>query len=431
MRTIGDFPKKNRPIRVLQFGGGVFLRGFFDWMLQKANNAGVYDGDAVIVRSRTHGADPLAAQNFRYTHVARDGAYTDITVIDSIAGSVDAAGDYRSFLKLAELSSLEIIVSNTTEAGIVYEACPRPTDICPNTFPAKLTSFLYHRFMLGGAGLLILPCELIARNGECLREIVLRHASDWELGEDFSAWVISACSFRNTLVDRIVSGAPAEGEDLGLGYADDLVSTSEYFHLFVIEGEEDARLPFARVGLHVKWVPSVEDYRTVKVRILNGAHTSMIPYAMLLGLETVGDCLRDERTASHLRGCLEEILLSMDGDEGENRAYAAEVLTRFANPYIRHLCAAISLNSVSKFRVRVLPSILAYREKKGEMPKHLLFALAMLIRFYRNGTPRDDESTIARMRSGDIFALLSDVDLWGVSLTEYAEEVAHYADTSL
>ncbi|MBO7175912.1 MAG: tagaturonate reductase, partial [Clostridia bacterium] len=149
MRTIGDFPKKNRPIRVLQFGGGVFLRGFFDWMLQKANNAGVYDGDAVIVRSRTHGADPLAAQNFRYTHVARDGAHTDITVIDSIAGSVDAAGDYRSFLKLAELSSLEIIVSNTTEAGIVYEACPRPTDICPNTFPAKLTAFLYHRFMLG------------------------------------------------------------------------------------------------------------------------------------------------------------------------------------------------------------------------------------------------------------------------------------------
>ena len=431
MRTIGDFPKKNRPIRVLQFGGGVFLRGFFDWMLQKANNAGVYDGDAVIVRSRTHGEDPLAVQNFRYTHAARDGAHTDITVIDSIAGSVDAMGDYNAFLKLAELPSLEVIASNTTEAGIVYEACPCPTDRCPAAFPAKLTAFLYHRFRCGGAGLLILPCELIERNGDALREIVLRHASDWELGEDFAAWIVSACSFRNTLVDRIVSGAPAEGEDLGLNYADSLVNTSEYFHLFVIEGEEDARLPFARAGLNVKWVSSVEDYRTVKVRILNGAHTSMIPYAMLLGLETVGDCLRNERTAVHLRRCLEEILVSMDGDAEENRAYAAEVLTRFANPYIRHLCAAISLNSVSKFRVRVLPSILAYREKTGRVPHQLLFALATLIRFYRVGTPRDDEETIARMCSGDMSALLADTALWGVSLTEYAEEVARYADTSL
>ena len=322
MRTIGNLPKKNRPIRVLQFGGGVFLRGFFDWMLQKANDAGVYDGDAVIVRSRTHGADPLAVQNFRYTHVARDGAHTDVTVIDSIADSVDAMGDYDAFLKLAELPSLEVIVSNTTEAGIVYEACSCPTDACPAAFPAKLTAFLHHRFMMGGAGLLILPCELIERNGEILREIVLQHAADWGLGEDFAAWVVSDCSFRNTLVDRIVSGAPAEGEDLGLDYVDELVNTSEYFHLFVIEGAEDARLPFARAGLNVKWVTSVEDYRTVKVCILNGAHTSMIPYAMLLGLETVGDCLRDDRTAAHLRLCLEEILTSMDGNAEENSAYA-------------------------------------------------------------------------------------------------------------
>ena len=280
-------------------------------------------------------------------------------------------------------------------------------------------------------GLLILPCELIERNGDILRDTVLRHAADWALGEDFAAWVNTACSFRNTLVDRIVSGAPTVGENPGLAWEDDLVNTSEYFHLFIIEGQEDARLPFARIGLNIKWVESVEAWRTVKVRILNGAHTSMIPYAMLLGIETVGDCLRDARTRAHLDACLVQILRSMDGDEAENRAYAAQVLTRFENPYIRHLCAAISLNSVSKFRVRVLPSILAYREKTGESPEHLLFALCMLIRFYREGNPNDSASVIETFRTRTVPELLADADIWGVSLTEYAEEVARYADTSL
>ena len=155
MKHIKDYPKKSRPIRVVQFGGGVFLRCFFDWMLQKANDAGVYDGAAVIVRSRTRGADPLAAQNFQYTHIARDGAHTDVTVVDSIAGSVDAAGDYEAFLRLAEIPTLETVVSNTTEAGIVYEKCSRPMDSCPESFPAKLTALLYRRFSIGGAGLLI------------------------------------------------------------------------------------------------------------------------------------------------------------------------------------------------------------------------------------------------------------------------------------
>lgn len=429
MKHIKDHPKQERPVRVLQFGGGVFLRGFVDWMVQKANDAGAYDGNVVIVRSRTRGEDPLAAQNYNYTHVARDGEHTDVTLVDCIAGSVDAAGDYEGFLALAELPTVEVIVSNTTEAGIVYEKCPRPTDACPASYPAKLTALLYRRFSSGGAGLLILPCELIERGGEILREIVLRHAKDWALGEDFETWVRTACSFRNTLVDRIVSGAPTAGDDFCLDYADDLVNTSEYFHLFVIEGEEDARLPLTKIGLNVKWVTSAEDYRTVKVRILNGAHTAMIPYAMLLGLETVGDCLADERTKAHLSGCLEEILTSMDGDAAENRAYADEVLTRFANPYIHHLCRAISLNSVSKFRVRDLPSILAYHKRTGQMPPHLLFAFGMLIRFYKLGTPQDDAGVIEALRTRTVGELLSDVSLWGADLTEYAEEVVKYADT--
>lgn len=431
MKHIKDIPTPNRPIRVVQFGGGVFLRGFFDWMMQKANNTGVYDGNAVIVRSRTGGIDPLQKQNFNYTHVSRDASHTDITTVDCIAGSVDAAGDYAAFLALAELPTLEVIVSNTTEAGIVYEACPCPQDACPASYPAKLTEFLHRRFTVGGEGLLILPCELIEGNGDTLRDIVLRHAKDWALEEAFIRWVDTACSFRNTLVDRIVSGAPAAGEHIALGYADEMINTSEYFHLFVIEGAEDPRLPFARAGMNVKWVPSVDDYRTIKVRILNGAHTSMIPYAMLCGLETVGDCLQDKRTRRHLQACLAEILISMDGDADENRAYANQVMERFANPYIHHLCRAISLNSVSKFRVRVLPSILAYHKKTGKLPEHLLFSFGMLIRFYRFGEPQDDAAVIEKFRTRTTAELLADESLWGQSLTEYLEEVECDANTSV
>jgi tagaturonate reductase len=175
----------------------------------------------------------------------------------------------------------------------------------------------------------------------------------------------------------------------------------------------------------------VEDYRTVKVRILNGAHTSMIPYAMLCGVETVGECLQDERTADHLRACLAEILCSMEGDAAENRAYADAVLERFANPYIRHLCKAISLNSVSKFKVRVLPSILAYKQKTKKSPAQLLFALAMLVKFYKEGTPTDDEAVIRRFKTASVAELLSDAALWGVSLAEYVAEVEQYANSPL
>lgn len=429
MEHIKDHAKPCRPVRVVQFGGGVFLRGFFDWMLQKVNDAGVYNGSAVIVRSRTSGADPLAEQNFNYTHLARDGANTDVTLVDCIAGSVDAAGDYDAFLKLAEIPTLEVIVSNTTEAGITYENCTRQGGKCPKSYPAKLTELLYARYQSGLGGLLVVPCELIEQNGDKLCEIVLRHAADWGLEAEFSDWVRSECDFRNTLVDRIVSGKPDGAVELP--YADGLVNCSEYFHLFVIGGTPDPRLPLEKAGLNVKWVPSVEDYRTVKVRILNGAHTSMIPYALLCGVETVGECLADSRTAAHLRACLDEILTSMDGDPFENSAYADAVLQRFANPYIRHLCKAISLNSVSKFKVRVLPSILAYKQKTGKAPQHLLFALAMLIRFYKEGTPGDDAAVIERLQSASVSELLADESLWGVSLAEFAEEVAAYANSSL
>ncbi|MBQ8162891.1 MAG: tagaturonate reductase [Clostridia bacterium] len=420
--------KPKRPIKVIQFGGGVFLRGFFDWMLQKANEAHVYCGNAVIVRSRTNGEDPLKGQNFNYTHLARDAKHNDISLIDSIAYSISANENYDQFLALAENPEADVIVSNTTEAGIVYEKCAFAPDTCPKSFPAKLTALLYRRFEKGLDGMLILPCELIENNGDILKDIVLRHAQEWKLGEAFYDFVKNKCSFRNTLVDRIVSGKP--DSDIELGYIDEHINTSEYFHLFVIEGESDERLPFDKIGLNVRFVPSVSLYRTIKVRILNGAHTSMIPYALLCGVETVGECLENGIISEHLKQCLAEIVDSLDIERSETEEYAAKVLERFSNPYIHHRCASIALNSVSKFRVRVLPSILEYEKKYQKAPSRLLFSLSKLIEFYKNGTPNDSPDIMKKMKDATLTQILSNTELWGEDISRFEKEVEMYADTS-
>ena len=402
------FPESTRPITVAQFGGGVFLRGFFDWMLQVANNRGLYHGNAVIIRAKTLGEDPLARHGYHYTQLMQDGTHDERLVVDSIAGSIQGR-DAEALLALATLPGLSVVVSNTTEAGIVYIPTLYQKDEMPESFPARLARMLYARYQAGLEGLLVLPCELIEDNGEMLARYVKQHAKDWQLDEGFFTWLDASCSFRNTLVDRIVSGVPD---------GDPSINHSEYFHLWAIEGALDARLPFAEAGLNIKWVPDLSVYRTRKVRILNGAHTSMIPYALSLGIPTVGACMQDARTREHLEGCMQEIVLSLGEDNrGEIAAYADAVLSRFSNPYIEHRCEAIALNSVSKFRVRVLPSILAYHKITGTYPRQLLFAFASLIRFYREGAPRDEAEVIYKMRTLALVDLLRDIGLWGEDLT--------------
>lgn len=416
-----------RPIRVIQFGGGVFLRGFFDWMLQKANDSGVMDADAYIVRSRTRGIDPLAAHDYRYTQICRDGAHCEVTRIDCIAGSVDASQDRAGFEALAVLDTVEVVVSNTTEAGITYQTCPPPTEALPETYPAKLAHLLWLRYRAGLKGLLVVPCELIEHNGDTLRDAVLQHGRDWDLGEGFAEYVNRQCRFCNTLVDRIVSGKPDSERLPEIPWEESEYNESEYFHLFVIEGEEDSRLPFAKIGLNVKWVEDITPYRTLKVRILNGAHTSTVPYALTKGVATVGEFMKHPTLRAHLEACVfDEILPTLDFDAAEARAYANEVLSRFENPYLCHYCSAIAQNSTSKFRVRVLPSMRAYRERFGKMPPHLTLALAKLIALYRTDPPREEESALAAMCTQSTEALLQNTALWGEDLSAWTEEVLSY-----
>lgn len=428
MHTLAEYRKPIRPERIIQFGGGGFLRGFFDWMLQKINETGEFCGSAVIVRSIDAGADGDAfrTQNCNYTHILRGTEGVETTLVDSVSRCLNATADFDAYLALADQPELRFVVSNTTEAGIVFSEEDRFSDAPPKHFPAKVTRLLYRRFENGLPGFVFLPCELIERNGDVLRDCILRYAALWGLGEAFCRYVTEENVFTNTLVDRINTGYPKENAP-ALGYEDKLLNTSEFYHLWVIETELDLEreLPFSAAGLNVIVTrDGLARYRTRKVRILNGAHTSLVPHALLSGFATVKECVDDADMRAYLeRAVFDEIIPTLDLPREELVSYAESVLTRFSNPYIRHYLADISLNSVSKFKVRVLPSILAYYERFGKAPETLTFAFRRLIEFYRVGTTRDDPAVTELMKTRSVREILENRELWGEDLSFLAEVI--------
>ena len=427
-----NFEKKQRTERVIQFGEGGFLRGFVDWMLQKINEKSDFDGSGVVVQPIEQGmCDMLSAQNCVYTHVCRGVEGVDTTVVDVISRCVKPYEDFDAYLALAEQPEMRFIVSNTTESGIVFSADDKITDAPPKSFPAKVTLLLKKRYELGLGGFIFLPCELINRNGDNLKKCILQYADLWSLGDGFKAWVEQDNVFTNTLVDRINTGYP-RGEDLGLGYEDNMANTSEFFHLWVIETDFDldAEMPFSKTDLNVIITPDkLEMYRTRKVRILNGAHTSLVPYALLSGLDTVKSCLDDETMSAHLKKCVfDEIIPTLDLPHDELLSYANSVVERFSNPYIKHYLSAIALNSVSKFKVRVLPSILEYIKRYNKMPETLLFAFAKLIDFYKTDMTNDDADVVEFMKNNDTAAILANEALWGQDLSHLTPEVEKYVN---
>jgi len=425
-----NFEKKQRVEKVIQFGEGGFLRGFVDWMLQKVNDSSDFNGSVVVVQPIEQGmCDMLTEQNCVYTHIIRGVEGVDKTVVDVISRCVKPYEDFAAYLALAENPDFRFVVSNTTESGIVFSNEDKITDAPPKTFPAKITLLLKRRFELGLPGFVFLPCELIDRNGDNLKKCILKYADLWNLDDAFKAWVESDNVFTNTLVDRINTGYP-KGEQLDLGYEDNMVNTSEFFHLWVIETDFDLdrELPFSKADLNVIITPDkLEMYRTRKVRILNGAHTSLVPYALLSGFDTVKSCIDDKVMYEHIRKCVfDEIIPTLDLPKDELDSYAKSVLERFGNPYIKHYLSSIALNSVSKFKVRVLPSILEYIKRYNKMPETLLFAFAKLIEFYKTDMTSDAPEVVEFMKSHNTAEILANAELWGEDLSRLTPEVEKY-----
>lgn len=385
------------PERVLQFGEGNFLRAFADWMFHQMNKKGLFNGRVVVVQPV--GQDKVALLN------EQDGLFTlslrgmqegkavvEEEIISSVSRCINVYSEWSQYLACAENSDIEFVISNTTESGIVYHPGDRPEDQPPVSFPGKLAVYLHHRYKYFNGdprkGLVILPCELIEQNGEHLKRIILQLSDEWGWSSEFKAWLETSNYFLNTLVDRVVSGFPAEEiEEIWgrLGYIDRLVDVGEFFHLWVIEGPAHlaGRLPFDKAGLNVVWTDDLTPYRTLKVRILNGAHLCCAPAAFLAGVETVRGMVDHDAWGKFARRVIfDEIVPSIDLANETSIEYARVVLERFGNPFIKHPLKNILLNAVSKFKVRVLPSIISYIEKNGHIPPKMCFSLAALIALY-------------------------------------------------
>lgn len=386
------------PEKVLQFGEGNFLRCFVDWMFQQLNKKAGFNGSVVVVQPIDKGmVNMLNEQDGLYTVYLRGlkNGKPESTheVVDVISRGINPYEDFQAYLKTAEQADIRYVISNTTEAGIAYNENDKATDAPPVSYPAKLAVWLYHRYKTfngdAAKAVHVIPCELIEKNADNLKRIILQLAQKWNYEEGFSNWLNNACTFNNTLVDRIVPGYPREriAEITSeLSYEDKQVVEGEPFHLWVIEASEllQKELPFPSIGLDVLYVKDITPYRTRKVRILNGAHTALVPVAYLYGIDTVRESVEDPVIGKYLRDTIfNEIIPTLDLPKEELEQFANEVINRFRNPYIKHLLMSIALNSWSKFETRVLPSILEYKKRKESIPQHLAFSLAATIAFYK------------------------------------------------
>lgn len=422
--------------KIIQFGTGNFLRGFADYFVDKLNKDNLFDGKIVIVSpTNSKTVNLLNSQSCRYNLYLRGiengKEICNRTEINSVNRSINPYENFESYIELAKNPDFRFIISNTTEAGITFSPDDKLSDRPAKTFPAKLTQLLYARYKTGLDGFVIFACELIDNNAKELEKCVIKYAKLWELENDFCDWITSHNAFCNTLVDRIVTGYPKD--DAGqmcaeIGYDDALLNTAEPYHLWVIEGNYENELPLQKAGLNVIWTDNAAPYKKMKVRILNGSHTSLVFLSLLCGVQTVSDSLNDEQLKQFLNVCLFDYILPLLGESEENRNFADAVLERFANPYIKHMWSAISLNSVSKFTARVLPSITDYINKNNALPKPLVFSLACLIEYYKNNDVSDDKEAVDYIKNNTVEDILSNTQLWNCDLSSMTQLVNESLD---
>ncbi|SEW28920.1 tagaturonate reductase [[Clostridium] fimetarium] len=417
----------DRPVKVLQFGEGNFLRAFVDYMFDVTNEKTDFNGGVVIVKPIQFGnLDRFHEQECQYTLQLRgfeNGQPKKVTrIITSVVDAVAAIEDYQKYEDYAKCETLRFVVSNTTEAGIVFDETDDFNALPPKTYPGKLTKILFDRFKaFNGAqdkGLILIPCELIADNGINLKKCIMQFVDLWELGDEFKAWLESACSFCSTLVDRIVPGYPRDEADAlceEFGYEDQLIVTAEIFGLWVIESDKDLdalrkELPFNEAGLPVVFTKDHHPYKERKVRILNGSHTSFVLASFLAGNDLVKQSMDDPTIRKYMEETLfDEVIPTLSLSPEDCKEFAAAVSERFQNPFIKHKLLDISLNSVSKWEARCLPSFLGYVEKFGKLPKYLTFSIAALMSFYTS--QKAGEMSLVGNRNGEEYTIRDDKDV--------------------
>ncbi len=415
---------ENAPEKVLQFGEGNFLRAFVNYWFDISNERAGWNGKCCLVQPIAPGlANLINEQEGLYTLYLRgteNGQKVDRKrVISSVSRCLNPyeAKGFEEMMKVAVSDDLEYIVSNTTEAGIVYDPACGPDDMPCSSFPGKLTQVLYKRWQAGKSGLVILSCELIDNNGKELLKCVNQYIDQWGLEQDFRGYVNQKCTFCSTLVDRIVPGRIRDAAEVARleaenGYADPLTDVGEVFGVWNIEGPAwlEEQLPFKRAGVNCPVVPDVTPYKKRKVRILNGAHTGFVLGAYLGGYDIVRDCMHDDAVRGYMNKMLfDEILPILPLPKEDVEGFAAAVQDRFNNPFINHELLSISLNSTSKWRARNMPSFLEYIEKYGKLPTCLTMSFAAYIAFFSNDIQElNDAGLVCRRPKGNTYTCSDD-----------------------
>ena len=415
---------KDAPEKVMQFGEGNFLRAFVNYWFDVSNEKAGWNGKCVLVQPIAQGLTQLInEQEGLYTLYLRgteNGQKVDRKrVISSVSRCINPyeAEGFASMMELAVSDDLEYVVSNTTEAGIVYDPACNQNDMPCASFPGKLTQVLYKRWQAGKGGLVILSCELIDNNGKELQKCVNQYVEQWGLEETFKNYVNQECTFCSTLVDRIVPGRIRDAAEVAAleeinGYTDPLMDVGEVFGVWNIEGPAwlEEKLPFKAAGVNCIVVPDVTPYKKRKVRILNGAHTGFVLGAYLGGYDIVRDCMHDDKVLGFMNKMLfDEILPVLPLAKEDVESFAAAVQDRFNNPFINHELMSISLNSTSKWRARNMPSFLEYIEKFGKLPTCLTMSFAAYIAFFSSDIQSlEDNGLVCRRPKGNTYVCSDD-----------------------
>ena len=459
------------PDRVLQFGTGVLLRGLPDYFIDKSNRHGVFNGRVVIVKSTDGaGADEFDTQDGLYTLHVR-GLQSGVEVRESILISaisrvLSAAKQWQEILDIAVNPDVSVVISNTTEVGIVFDENDELTASPPASFPAKLTALLYRRFLHFAGdidkGWVVLPTELIGENATRLKAIVVQLAQLHGLGSDFIRWLDEANDFCNTLVDCIVPGklpiTESQQVESQLGYQDGLAIMSEPFRLWAIESSSQRvleRLSFAQVDDSMVIAPDISKFKELKLRLLNGTHTLSCGLAILSGFTTVKEAMQHTVFARYVRLLMRQEIIPaiIGGDIAEEDAltFADSVIDRFSNPFLNHQWLSISLNYTSKMQMRNVALLERYMQRRKSPPHYMALGFAAYLRFMKceistDGIYRGDVGHgpyVINDKQAPYFAnlwathepyglvdtVLKDQDLWQVDLSAlvgFSEKVKHY-----
>jgi tagaturonate reductase len=450
------------PERILQFGTGVLLRGLPDYFIDKANKKGIFNGRIIMVKSTSQGdSTSFEQQDNLYTQCIRglmNGSKVEENIINAaISRVLEANNDWHEILKCAENPQLQIIISNTTEVGIVLIDNDNIHAAPPHSFPGKLLAFLLERYKkfngTAASGMVVIPTELITENGSKLKNIVIELARRNQLDDKFISWLKDSNDFCNSLVDRIVPGklpaADKAAMEANLGYTDNLMIMSEVYALWAIETSESStieKLSFSKTDAGVVIAADINKYRELKLRLLNGSHTFCCALAILSGFSTVKEAMNNARFAAFIANLMMDEIAPAIASElislEEAKLFSSQVLDRFKNPFIEHLWLSISLQYSSKMKMRNIPVLLQHYHSSGSVPQRMALGFAAYLLFMksvisaggvytgqaagRQYTINDDKASrlyeLWHMADTDNFvrATLQDKDLWGSDLNELA-----------